>query len=426
MTERSRLRDLFRGKKPCILEPAQLTESTQPLLCPRTGWYRIFPFRLEQDWDPEELRWCLNDQEQLVLVRADIGAFRSRELSEEALRNLRRILSFFRERGKEIILRVVYDSDGKGIEHEPNRLERIQGHILQLAPVLGDYADGIFVFQGALIGSWGEMHTSRFLTPDRLCSLLTLLEKELDSRIYLAVRKPSQYRLFRQMADAETRLGLFNDGLFGSESDLGTYGTLPAQEAGWSSAWLPAEELDFQEILCRGVPQGGEAVMPAGELYSLEETAAKLSKMHVSYLNSTHDPALLKAWADQVWQSNDAWNGMNGFDYIGRHLGYRFVADSVSFDGKILNITIKNVGFAPIYEQTELVLTQKWEDGRTEAAVVSADLTRLTQGEGRTFSLALQPEKSELFLSMRRSRDGKTIPLGNVTTEDGVLLGRLR
>ena len=49
-----------------------------------------------------------------MLVRFDIGAFRGMSLSEEALEYADEILKCFHSRGKEIILRVLYDTQGKG------------------------------------------------------------------------------------------------------------------------------------------------------------------------------------------------------------------------------------------------------------------------------------------------------------------------
>ena len=55
-------------------------------------------------------------------------------------------------------------------------------------------------------------------------------------------------------------MGLFDDGILGSETDLGTFGVEPGSEAGWGSPWSTEDELIFEEQLCRYVPQGGEVL----------------------------------------------------------------------------------------------------------------------------------------------------------------------
>ena len=49
--------------------------------------------------------------------------------------------------------------------------------------------------------------------------------------------------------------------------------------------------------------------------------------MHVSYLNSTYRQEQLNAWKNQSM----TWNGetISVYDYIGRHLGYRFTVINV-------------------------------------------------------------------------------------------------
>lgn len=94
------------------------------LLCteynPSRGWYNIFPFRLKKDYDFEELKWSLKKNEGIVLARICIGDFKDRELDEKAIGQINDILEFFKKYDREVILRFVYDEDGKGLENEPD------------------------------------------------------------------------------------------------------------------------------------------------------------------------------------------------------------------------------------------------------------------------------------------------------------------
>ena len=70
-----------------------------------------------------------------------------------------------------MILRVCYDTEGKGMEREPQRIFVVQRHMQALGSLAERYADAILTVQGVFVGSWGEMHTSRFLRPDQICLL---------------------------------------------------------------------------------------------------------------------------------------------------------------------------------------------------------------------------------------------------------------
>ena len=71
--------------------------------------------------------------------------------------------------------------------------------------IVKEFVNHIFVFQGMLIGNWGEMHTSRFLAPTKLKELWKILQEELKQEVFYAVRKPSQWRLLHpQVLEKET------------------------------------------------------------------------------------------------------------------------------------------------------------------------------------------------------------------------------
>lgn len=74
-------------------------------------------------------------------------------------------------------------------------------------------------------------------------TLIEHLNEVIDPSIYLSVRTPSQWRMINEVYDLPAqfpafgagtslmgRLGFFNDGILGSESDLGTYGDTARQD----------------------------------------------------------------------------------------------------------------------------------------------------------------------------------------------------
>lgn len=423
-------------------EPAALTESTDYLHNPSCGWYRIYPFALEEKPDFEELFWCLCAQETIALVLADIGAFRDCELSEAALCNLGDILHFFANNKKEIILRITYDREGRGMQREPDFLSTVIGHMQQLGTVIRAHHEQILLVQGLLVGSWGEMHDSKFLSDERLKQLMRVWQEALGD-ISVAVRTPQQWRILhpKNSVPGTDKVGLFNDGMFGSPDHLGTYGWQKKEESGWRGQWCREEEIEFTGRIATSVPYGGEAVGDSPQL-AFEEMAEELQRTHVSYLNSVHDARRLGQWKETRWQESGIWGQLSVFDYIGCHLGYRFVVREVRMEGKkdcCLRIRIENTGFSVLTEEAELLLWLGKEyivlqDSLCgimprEVEEITADLSKKTINSGQQLSMALQKGEESarpLSLALRRKRDKRPLFFANALSEDGsVLLGQL-
>ncbi len=425
----------FYGQESWTLQTAGLNESAEELNNPRCGWYSIYPLALDQPLAPQREAWFLEKSEQLVFLRVDIGAYSSRPLDDTALAVLRNALIYLCGNGKELIVRAVYDTEGAGELREPARFERVCEHLEQLCEVLAEFAPFLYVYQGVLLGSWGEMHSSRFMTKDRLRRLVKIEEEKLPREVFLAVRRPTFYRMIRRedvFRQGERRIGLFDDALLSSPTHMGTFGWLSAAEAGWEEPWLSEEELVFEHELCMTVPQGGEVVFPESGFVTLAQSAAKLRGLCISYLNSGHDGRLLDDWRRQTWHSNDVWNGMNGFDYIGRHLGYRFRVKSVTacMDLRHRRFTVclelENCGFAPCYQALEAVLYYHLPTGEERELTLDVDLRRLAGGECCTVEQTLELTQGELYFQLRRCTDGRTIRLGNESPDERIYLGRVQ
>lgn len=429
------LRGLFCGEEDWVFQTAELRETAEELKNPRRGWYQIYPFQLDQPLEEQSGGWYFEQGRQLALLMADIGAYRAREIDEKALENFRKALRFLRDQGKELIVRAAYDTEGKGMEHEPARFELVCGHLQQLCRAAAEFAPSVFVWQGVLLGSWGEMHSSRFLTEARLRRLAQIAQSALPEGVFLSVRRPVFYRMIRgedAFRQGEGRIGLFDDAIFASNTHMGTYGWQSAAEAGWGNPWLPEEEQAFERALCVSVPHGGEALPPQSGTIALTQAAEMLRRLQVSYLNRDHDRRLLDQWRGQTWHSADVWNGINGFDYIGRHLGYRFRVKTVS--AKIepkrgqcgMRIEIENRGFAPCYQKVEAALVQCLPTGEERKFRLDPDLRRLAGGECRTADCTLALTPGKIYIQLCRTADGQVIRLGNEAQGDRVYLGELK
>ncbi len=415
---------------------AELVESAEELPNPGRGWYQVHTFSLEEDVSLEELEWCLGREDTLALVLIDIGAYRDRPLDARGLCCVEEILRCFAEAGMEMILRIAYDHEGRAWEREPLAFRQVEEHLEQIGPLLAEYADHIYVYQGLLVGSWGEMHSSRYLAASQLSRLSGLLKEYLGGRSFLAVRRPMYWRALHPGARAEeeyrTRMGLYDDGIFGSDTDLGTYGSKGRQEAAWEEPWRPEDELEFEDKLGRSAPQGGEAVwQEGGGRRTLRETVMRLEKMHVSYLNRIHDRRILDSWRELTWKKRGPWAGMNGYDYIGRHLGYRFCVRKAeafpSDDGPgacLWRITVENTGFSRCYQEADVWL--EWnEGGEVCTAPLVLALHEIQPGQARNGSCTARV-RGEVFLKAARRKDGRAILFANApVSRRGVFLGKV-
>lgn len=136
------------------VEPTELIESTEELYNPGRGWYQIHTFDTGTYRTPEEMRSSLHETDALVLLLIRIPAG-GEALNEEEMDWTHCILKTFSDAGKDILLRFVYDLEGKGLENEPDRFAIVERHFQQLAELMRAQAQLIFVYQGILVGSWG-------------------------------------------------------------------------------------------------------------------------------------------------------------------------------------------------------------------------------------------------------------------------------
>jgi hypothetical protein len=413
-------------------EKASFQEGVGLLDNPGRGWYQIYSFAAEQQVDIAELQWCICKEESLALIRLNIGAYSNQPLSAAALTNIESVLEFFTEQKKDMILRFTYDLEGKGLEKEPAVIQLVEQHMNQLKNLLVNYTKYIFILQGLFVGNWGEMHGSKFLTDEKMQQLASTLWNVSGGETYLAVRKPVQWRALFHQSDKESqskKTGLFNDGMFASETDLGTYGELSG--TGWNMPWSREKELEFTGDVATHVPFGGEAVGVAA-FSDLPSAVADMKQMHVSYLNRIHDVQVLDKWKQSTCTTGDMYQGMSGYDYVERHLGYRFVVRDVELAkrrGQTLNVTIENIGFANLYEETVCQLILMQDDQEKMRLQVSEDPRKWKSGSCTTIQLDLnkiQPESYQLYFQLTRIKDGRVIQFANENAKQMVYLGLLR
>lgn len=406
--KRERFPALPRGQRP---------ESTRYLANPGQGWYRIYTYDAGLPFDPAG--GAFPEEEPLALVRISLVRWRERPLPESCLSNIQEILRFFDARGTDLLLRIAYDFDGRGLESEPDLFSLVEGHLRQLAPIVHQFGRRILVFQGLLVGSWGEMHQSKFLAPQRLRALEAALRSGGNQDVCLAVRRPCHLRMLAGPgARADGRRTWFNDGLCGSETDLGTFGWKPRHGAGWEEPWAREDELAFLETFCADVPFGGEAVLPeAGADMPPEETVRHLERVRLSYLNCQHDARLLAGWKRQAVRHAAGWDGVSLYDYIGAHMGCRFclrrAAKRESGGETLLSAEIENTGFGNLCQQALAEVACVDGTGALHCQPLPWDAREWRCGSRTVCTARLRLPPGRLYLRLRRQWDGRPILFAN-------------
>lgn len=361
------------------------TEITGTLNRSDCGWYQLYSYYLRQGsgLQPNELYKKERDEDgypfRLALLEFNLAEYAETELDEAALANIRQVLEQFSATKAKVIVRFLYDWDGLGMEKEPESIEIIEKHMEQTGAVLNEFEKLIYTTQGIFVGSWAEMHDSKYLSAKDMTRLILRYAQSTSSSIYLAVRTPNQYRtIFQEMEkhperykafaitpeELKARLGLYNDGMLGSMSDVGTYQAGEFTASSVSEQELRKQELNFQNTLCLRVPNGGEAVND-NPCNDWKNAVSDLSTMHVSYLNQMHDEAVIRKWKQSIYKKKDSiYNGSSVYDYITDHMGARFVLRDCSLSYQPFQkgyakgtVTIENTGFSNLYHKKHFTLS---------------------------------------------------------------------
>ncbi len=427
--------------------PNPCQETSAPLANPYRGFYHIRGYYLPLE--DQTLEQTLSDHiqwdasYQLVQIQINLRSYRSGDIDENGLSQLNRIFAAWGEAHKQMIVRFLYDWDGNAAQSEPDNVEQILRHIEQVAPIVNAHADHIYILQGIFVGNCGEMHSTPYMDEPVMRRLLSRLSELITPSIFLSVRTPAQWRTatgYRQVPDPfpafptsqdtpsqilAGRLGLFNDGMLGSDIDVGTYGyTALSDSSPLTAKGTREEELQFQSALCRYVPNGGEVVLD-NPYNDLPAAVSDLTRMNVSYLNAAHDGAVLDKWRAYTCHTDDCFDGCSGYDYIAARLGYRYVLQSSDVTKKNdkntaeLSVTLKNAGFSGSLKQFPMEITlQESDTGETFSFPLEGDLRLLWGGETGAYTCTLPlkelPEGHySVYFSLKDPADQQQILLAN-------------
>lgn len=441
---------------PVTYTPAGGKESSAPVTNPYCGFYQLNGYLPSEEEDADSayewaFRVCSNNPHELMLLEINLKNYNDGWLSQNACDQIDRILSACSDTRQQIILRFLYDWDGKAMDTEPENRSIIENHIRQLSPIVNAHTDCVYIMQGAFTGNVGEMNSTHYGSDEDMTALVSLLDENIDKQIFLSVRTPAQLRTILKRKTPLTsteaysgsfpaRLGLFNDGMLGSVFDLGTYDDTPFEDpSDYTEKGTREEELDYQNRICEYVPNGGEVTLD-NEYNDIVPAVNDLRTMHVSYLNDAHDLAVLDKWKNSSYTEDPVFTGCNGYEYVEAHLGYRYVLTDSSLDfhsllsdTATLYFTIENTGFSPAYKQFEMNLTAtNAQTGKQEIIPVTSDNRTISGSDSSIFHQELNIRDwdlgtYELTLSMKDPVTGKIIHFANEneTENDSVSIGTL-
>lgn len=334
----------------------------------------------------------------LMALYINIGAFSSGingvadyDFDETFFKNLRATFENCRKNGCLIGLRFRYDPNGVD-NPEPASFEKVLSHINQIKAdgILEDFKDILAFVETGFVGKWGEQHGGKYVSLDYKAQLVDALLDCVPEEVSITVRTPNTFAKWAgiEMSEIDTyiaqegsnasRIGIYNDGYMGSDSDLGTYSNREKETTWMSNQMLStyfggefSSNLDWAKKF---------------DTYLPENAIPEMYKTHLSYINgniySLYKDYTFNENYDIDGVDNSAYYGQTVFQFMRDHLGYRFVLRESKLNKEVLqgdmlnlSIDVENTGFAnPIKKQKAEVILER--DGIYRTAELDIDTTK--------------------------------------------------
>lgn len=325
----------------------------------------------------------------LVLFFIDIGAFSSGingsediPLDDTFFESWKQTFENCRKNGCTVAVRFRYDANGKA-DPEPATYEALLAHIDQLHEhgFFTDIGKDLVFVESGFVGKWGEQHGGKYTSLEYKAKLLQKMLEVVPAPVPVTVRTPNIFAEWAgiKMSDINnselidglstsiycgniqkyrSRIGLYDDGYMGSDSDLGTYSDREAE-----TSWLSRQTLT---AYFGGEFSGDLDWAKKYDTYLPENAIPEMYKTHLSYINSNifqlyKDYTFGKEY-DVEGADNSAYYGESVYTFIRDHLGYRFVLRDSSLNSMKMtaqgmnakvDFTIENTGFAGIIPQCD-------------------------------------------------------------------------
>jgi hypothetical protein len=366
------------------------SEAVKTINNPGAGYTTTLWYSCKPDNTP-----VYNPTGNLVLMFIDIGAFSSGvngtkdedgnytegtdyDLDETFFTNLRKTFENCRNNGCTVAVRFRYDANGK-TNPEPATFDKVLDHINQIkeSQILDDYEDILMYVESGFVGAWGEQHSGKYTSLEYKAKLLDAMLKIVPESVPVTVRTPNTFctwagiqmsELADYVAEEDSdaaRVGLYNDGYMGSNSDLGTFINPNRND---SVAWMKKQMLT---TYYGGEFSGAIEFAQTYDTYLPENSIQEMYDTHLSYINSNiwslYNDYTFGEEYDTSGADNSSYYGETVYKFIRDHIGYRFVlrnsnlTSNTSQGGNVtVNFSVENTGFAnPIKEQNAQVILEK-------------------------------------------------------------------
>ena len=309
--------------------------------------------------------WGKKDCMTMPVVLYNFGNFKDKDLPDKILSGFDEDMQTLRDMGLKCVLRFAYterESDKK--DAKPEWVKR---HLEQLKPHLAANADVIYVLEAGFVGVWGEWYYSenygnetQHVTANRRKVIEYLFENAPADR-FILFRYPmiqQEYLNDKQpLTEAEgfsgsqkARMGCHNDAFLHNWGNMGTYASDDKSDDPEMRQYVATQTLY--------VPNGGETNIDdddnlAKKMYT--KAPSEMATYHWSFCGSTYAEPVTSRWRS---------SGL--FDTLNVYMGYRYNLHSAQFSdqaapgGKAnVVITIRNVGYAPLYNERPVYLVLK-------------------------------------------------------------------
>ncbi len=317
----------------------------------------------------DEASWYFSESgdretQTLAVVIYYLGNYKTKDLSDKILQGFDEDMQILRNNGFKCVLRFAYDWNSKN----DASLTWVKRHISQLKPHLASNSDVIYVLEIGFVGQWGEWYYSsnfgnetQHLNDNRRAVVEAMLDACPANR-FLLVRYPMIKTEYFGTSTAITssegftsaaraRMGHHNDAFLNDWGNDGTYASNNS-DSGDDPA---VRQFIADETLY--VPNGGETNVEGSSLakkvYSQAES--EMSKYHWSFCGSTY--------AEEV---TNLWRSKGIYDNLDRKMGYRFQLTTATLPSEAnpggkarFQINIKNVGYAPLYNERHAYIVLK-------------------------------------------------------------------
>lgn len=349
------------------------TESTERIRNPEMGYPTFGSWQhMNMTGIGEREKWPAlrgyTNQLYTLTAFTENGGGKDIEIPEAALAALGEQLDMLAKTGGVSLLRFAYDCQGKR-DMEPKSLDLILTHLAQIGEVLKKHSYAVAGLEAGIIGLFGEMHTSNYCGEEYAKPIVEALLAACPDKKPVLLRTPAYLKHYSGMEYSDlaeftpdedsdlARLGFYNDGYMGSDSDLGT----------WMEESMSRKEgIDYLNRTGHRSFYGGEysgawwwtkrfhTWLPENaipEMYRSHVDYIRgnvFNDCHVSYASFIYGPDYEYSW----FPDNSAYYGENCHKFIVDHLGYRFVLRQsfAAADERKLRLSgkVENTGFSSV------------------------------------------------------------------------------